>query len=163
MRSDTQRNPGDRPFPWRCPYCRQSREVVPQIVQETMDVKHDGVLHTLNLPALEVPKCRSCGRILFNDGADEQISNALRTQLRLLSPEQIRRNRKNLDLTQRELAERLGVAEETISRWETGALIQSRAMDNLLRVYFANAEVRAALVGGAQDPSLGATVDGVPA
>jgi transcriptional regulator with XRE-family HTH domain len=61
------------------------------------------------------------------------------------------------------LAERLGVAEETISRWETGALIQSRAMDNLLRVYFANADVRAALVGGEQDPSLGATVDGVPA
>ena len=75
MRSDTQRNPGDRPFPWRCPYCRQ-REVVPQIVQETIEVKHDGVLHMLTLPALEVPKCRSCGRILFNDRADEQISNA---------------------------------------------------------------------------------------
>ncbi len=33
-----------------------------------------------------------------------------------------------------ELAERLGVAPETISRWVNGALIQSRAMDNFLRV-----------------------------
>jgi putative zinc finger/helix-turn-helix YgiT family protein len=157
MSSDTQRERGDRPFPWRCPNCRQ-REVVPQTVPYTIDVKHDGLIHTIHLPGLTVPKCRSCGHLLFDDQADEQISAALRQHLRLLSPEQIRGNRKALALSQRELAERLGIAEETISRWETGALIQSRAMDNLLRIYFANADVRAALVGSGQDPSFGAEV-----
>jgi len=40
------------------------------------------------------------------------------------------------------MAELLGVAKETISRWETGALIQSRAMDNLLRLFFESEDVR---------------------
>ena len=47
------------------------------------------------------------------------------------------------------------VAPETISRWVNGALIQSRAMDNLLRLFFALPEVRDALRGGSQDPQLG--------
>src|SRR4051794_15927542 len=143
MSSETQRA---RPFPWRCTNCRQ-REVVPQTIPYRIDVKHEGTTHTLDLPALTVPKCRSCGQLLFDDGADEQISIALRQQLRLLLPEQIRRNRKQLGLSQREFAERLGIAEETVSRWETGALIQSRAMDNLLRIYFESAEVRTFIVG----------------
>src|SRR5262249_5932204 len=55
-------------------------------------------------------------------------------------------------------AERLGVAPETISRWVNGALIQSRAMDNLLRLFFALPEVRDVLRGASQDPQLGAEV-----
>jgi len=50
-----------------------------------------------------------------------------------------------LGLKQQELAEQLGVAPETISRWVNGALIQSRAMDNLLRLYFDSKEVRSLL------------------
>ena len=38
-------------------------------------------------------------------------------------------------MSQQEVADHLGVAKETIARWETGA-IQSRAMDNLLRQVF---------------------------
>ena len=63
-------------------------------------------------------------------------------------------------LHQTQLAERLGVAAETISRWENGALIQSRSMDNLLRVYFAIPEVRNVLAkGGARNPRLGIVVN----
>jgi DNA-binding transcriptional regulator YiaG len=60
----------------------------------------------------------------------------LREQLGLLSAQQIRTNREQLGLTQRGLAEHLVVAVATISRWETGALTQSRAMDRYLRLYF---------------------------
>ena len=71
---------------------------------------------------------------------------------------QIKEGRKALGLLQQELAERLGVAEATISRWETGTLIQSRAMDNLLRAYFALPQLRAALRGAEQDPAFGTEV-----
>jgi len=63
--------------------------------------------------------------------------------------EQIRENRDELGLSQRELADHLGVAVETISRWENGALTQTRAMDRYLRLYFSVPAVRAALVSGA--------------
>jgi hypothetical protein len=36
------------------------------------------------------------------------------------------------------LAAHLGVAKETVSRWETGGQIQQRGYDLLLRLYFAN-------------------------
>ena len=74
---------------------------------------------------------------------------------RLLTPQQIREGREALGLQSKELAERLGVAKETLSRWETGMMIQSRAMDNLLRAYFAVPEVRAVLQGPNQDVALG--------
>jgi putative zinc finger/helix-turn-helix YgiT family protein len=150
--------PSDRPFPWKCPSCLKC-EVFPDEISYTAEIKHDGILHSVHLPALRIPKCRSCGEVLFGDSADEQINSALRSLLRLLTPVQIRKNRRELELSQSELAERLGTAEATISRWETGALIQSRAMDNLLRVYFALPEARAVLQGKGQAPWLGEGLD----
>ncbi len=67
----------------------------------------------------------------------------------------MRKSIEQLGLKQQELAQRLGVAAETISRWVTGAVIQSRAMDNLMRLFFALPEVRNVLRGTSQDPHLG--------
>jgi len=147
----------DKPFPWRCLKCLK-RDVFPATVPYTAEVSHDGRLYKVQVPALEIPRCRSCGELVFTNRVDEQITAALRAQLRLLTPAQIRESRKALKLLQQELAERLGVAEATISRWETGMLIQSRAMDNLLRAYFALPELRAALRGAEQDPAFGTGV-----
>jgi transcriptional regulator with XRE-family HTH domain len=73
----------------------------------------------------------------------------------LLSPEEIAAALERLNMTQKEAAERLGIAEATLSRWLTNTQIQTRAMDNLLRVYFAIPEVRQALGGLEQDRQLG--------
>lgn len=48
----------------------------------------------------------------------------------------------NLLLTQKLLAEHLGIAQSTLSRWETGAQIKRRAFDKLLRLYFVVPETR---------------------
>lgn len=146
-----------RPFPWRCPNCG-NLTLVPATADHTAKVRHDGAVHELLLPALELPRCTTCGETVVTAEADERINEALRAHLRLLTPEQIRSGVKALGLQQQELAERLGVAPETISRWVTGAVIQSRAMDNLLRIYFQFPDVRRALAGPAQNPSLGAEV-----
>ena len=118
----------------------------PATVRHTSQIKHDGRLYTVEVPRLRVPKCGHCGELVFDNDADEQIAQALRKQLGLLSGEQIRKNREDLGLSQRSLAEQLGVAVETISRWENGALTQTRAMDRYLRVYFGVPAARAALV-----------------
>jgi putative zinc finger/helix-turn-helix YgiT family protein len=157
MPAKNQPQPGSRPFPWPCSNC-VTRTVVPAVIEYTAKVKHDGVIHELHFPALEVPRCQTCGETVITTAVDEQINEALRAHLRFLTPAQIRKGIETLGLKQQELADRLGVAPETISRWVNGALIQSRAMDNLLRLYFALPEVRDVLRGANQDPRLGVKI-----
>jgi putative zinc finger/helix-turn-helix YgiT family protein len=97
--------------------------------------------------------------MVFDNDADEQIAAALREKIGVLSAQQIRMNREQLGLSQRQLAEQLGVAVETISRWETGVLIQSRAMDRYLRLYFGVPAVRAALITPSTLAGLGSQVE----
>ena len=131
----------DRPFPWRCFECK-AKEVYREPSDYTATHKHDGRVYTTHIPDLALPTCRKCGAKTFSAGDDDRIFAELRAQIGLLTPPEILRSRGEFDLTQQELADQIGVAKETISRWETGAVIQSRAMDNLLRVFFGSAEAR---------------------
>ena len=128
-----------RPFPWHCIECN-TKEVFPKPTDYTTTVKHDGRPYTIHVSNLAIPTCRKCGARLFTADVDDRIVAALRAQVGLLTPEEIKQGRGQL--TQETLAEQLGIAKETISRWETGGMIQSRAMDNLLRLYFESEEVR---------------------
>src|SRR5207237_4598413 len=79
------------------------------------------------------------------DAANEQISAALRRTVGLLSPEEIRRRRKDLGLSQARLAELLEVAETTLCRWETGTQLQQRSLNHLLELFFTFPQVRSHL------------------
>jgi putative zinc finger/helix-turn-helix YgiT family protein len=129
-------NPPDiRPFPWKCGECRQ-REVYPIDEEYTTEILHDGRSYTVKLPSLRRFRCRNCGEVDLDTEANKKISEAFRQQAGLLTPEEIRKNRKQLGLTQEELAEHLSVAEATLSRWENGWQIQQRCLDKLMRSYF---------------------------
>jgi DNA-binding transcriptional regulator YiaG len=119
------------------------------------EVRHDGRLYAFKVLDLEIPVCRACGEKVFTEKVDHQINAALRSYLHLLTPEEMRAALERVRLTQNEVAERLGIAEATLTRWLNETQIQSRAMDNLLRVFFAFPEVRSALNGESQDPQLG--------
>lgn len=143
-----------RPFPWRCSHCGK-REVKAATISHTCDVNYDNRLYTVNVPDLQVAKCAECGTTVFDDCADEQISRALRAQLGLLTPEEIRKAIDVLGITQKDLAAQLGLAEATVSRWCTGAVIQSRASDRMLRLFFVCPESRRILASIANDPTIG--------
>jgi DNA-binding transcriptional regulator YiaG len=116
-------------------------------VRYEAEVQHDGRLHAFTIPQLAIPICRACGAKVFTEKVDDQINAALRSHLHLLTPDEMRVALERVSMTQKEAAERLGIAEATLSRWLNEAQIQSRALDNLLRVFFAFPEVRAALNG----------------
>jgi DNA-binding transcriptional regulator YiaG len=120
-----------------------------------MEVKHDDKTYQIEIPKLLAPKCRNCGSISFDHYADDQISDALRAKIGLMSPEEIKARRLALELTPEELSQRIGYTDETIEKIESRCRVQSRALDNMLRLYFAFPNVREALNGGVPDRNLG--------
>src|SRR5437016_3707811 len=132
------------PFPWPCAHCGK-REIYPAEVEYTTEIVHDGRPYTVTIPALRTHQCRNCKELVLDTEASRQITEAFRRVANLLRPEEIRQHRKALGLSQEALGERLEVAKATLSRWETGAQIQQRSLDKLLRLFFDLPEVRRAL------------------
>jgi putative zinc finger/helix-turn-helix YgiT family protein len=125
----------DRPFPWRCPNCLKL-EVRLETFPRTVSVNHDGRVHELQIPELRAPRCGACGEILIDNQVDEQVNAALRSRVGLLSPEDIQSRREALGVSRKDLALVVPTTEESLSRWEAGAQIQSKAMDELLHRAF---------------------------
>ncbi len=116
------------------------------------EVKHDGKLHSFTVPELLMPACEECGAKVFTEDVDDQINDALRVHLGLLTPIQLRESLERIGLSQKALAEHLGLAEATVSRWAGGSQIQSRSMDRLLRIFFAFPDVRQAVTEKTVEP-----------
>jgi putative zinc finger/helix-turn-helix YgiT family protein len=142
------------PFPWRCGNCGKDEVRMAEVSYDT-EVKYDGRLYTITVPKLHLPICQACGAKVFTGQVDGQINAALHSQLSLLTPEEIRMALDRLEMKQKEVAERLGIAEATLSRWLNETQIQSRAMDNLMRVFFAFPGVRRALSQSSSENTLG--------
>jgi len=88
---------------------------------------------------VESYSCAVCG---LKAGTVEQtakiqraISDSYRRAIGLLTGSEIVENRKNLGLSQDDLAKRMNVGIASIKRWETGT-IQSKSMDHALRMAF---------------------------
>ena len=144
-----------RTYPKRCGKCGQKAMQL-AAVPYAVTIEHDGRAYRVALPALTAPQCGNCQAISIDDEADRQISAAFRREARLLAPEEIRQGREQLEMTQKQFANLLGVGEATISRWETGAQIQQRAMDRFLRVCFASPAAVALLRNDFQPSARGA-------
>jgi putative zinc finger/helix-turn-helix YgiT family protein len=126
-----------RTYPKRCGKCgHQAMRLA--TVAYTTTIEYDGRAYCVQIPALTVPQCGNCQAISIDDAADHQISAAFRHEARLLAPEEIRQGREKLALTQNQFAHLLGVGEATVSRWETGAQIQQRAMGRFFRELLRN-------------------------
>jgi hypothetical protein len=91
--------PPTKPFPWKCGHCRQ-KAVNPAAVPYTVDVDHDGRSYAITVPDLQTPKCDNCGELVLTAEANGRISSALREEIGLLTPAQIREGRETLGLTQ---------------------------------------------------------------
>ena len=134
----------DKPYPRRCSECGKVA-VRPAKIAYNAKIKHDGKLHEFHIAELPVDRCDECKEEFFTNATSDVKSDALRLHLGLLQPGQIRRLLTKHNLTQRKFAAHLRVAEESVSRWLNGLSIQSRALDTLMRIYFAKPEVRAML------------------
>jgi putative zinc finger/helix-turn-helix YgiT family protein len=80
---------------------------------------------------LPVRVCEACGAEYVDDEGEEIRHEAVCRHLSVLTPKEIQRLRERYG-TQAAFAKLTGIGEASLSRWETGSSIQSRAYDNYL-------------------------------
>src|SRR2546425_942878 len=102
-----------QPYPIMCATCRK-RGVAPATIPYSTEIQHDGRLYQIQIPNLDVLRCGHCGALVLDDAGDDRVSEALRQAAGLMSPEEIRRNREALGLTQKQLAALLDSGEATL-------------------------------------------------
>jgi len=99
----------------RCPTC----------MHETLETKHGDYLEDKYLiKDTEWEECSHCGEKLFGPKILEELDRAYYVNNDLIFPEEIKRRRKDCRKTQQELADAVGVSENSIKRWEKGSYIQ---------------------------------------
>jgi putative zinc finger/helix-turn-helix YgiT family protein len=128
----------------RCPCCKADSLVeTTQAVDRAYEYEGDTI--NVSLPRVPVVRCNACDEVFFGSKADDVLTEEFRRLIKLLSPNRIKELRNELGISAKELGELTGIAPETISRWERGHVIQSRAMDKFLRVTLEVSDARAHL------------------
>lgn len=117
-----------------CQCC--SEKCVKQFVDDTVSVRYEGKNYTVEVSAVPVMDCPSCGTRTSGGDLQTIARRALRRQLGLLQPEDIKAMRESLGLTQEDVERILGIATESLSRWENDRVIQSRAMNKFLHTFY---------------------------
>jgi putative zinc finger/helix-turn-helix YgiT family protein len=115
-----------------CPACGSSLERVSEPTEIPVGRASASV-------ELAVDRCVSCGEEYVDpevySAAQAEAATAVRNQLGLLQPEEIRRIREQAGVTQEELEQLLGTGPKAVGRWERGTVLQSGMADKLLRVF----------------------------
>jgi hypothetical protein len=144
---------GNNPVRETCGECGQPA-FGPAVIAHTSKIRYEGSLHTVSVSDLPVFKCDACGSISMGSAAQSRLHDALCEQLLRLPPSRVRANRIALG-TQRAVADDLGLAMETVSRWESGLMLQTRGYDRWMRAYFALPVLRRFLANLNHNPHLG--------
>ena len=116
-----------------CPVCGAGA-LEQKVVEEVFTYKGQ----TLTVPDYVVYECASCGEAVVNPASSQRASKLLKDFGRsvdgLLIAADIKRIRKKLGYTQEQMAEVCGGGLKAFARYESGQVMQSKGMDNLLRI-----------------------------
>ena len=116
-----------------CPLCGAGT-ICEKVVEEQFNYKG----HVLSMPEYRILECPACGEAIVNKDsarrAEKMLKDFGRSVDGLLMAADIKRIRRKLHLTQEQMATLLGGGLKGFARYENGQVVQSRAMDNLLRI-----------------------------
>ncbi len=116
-----------------CPACDATDKPF-NLVQRETEQDFRGETFRVTTPALQ---CRHCGFGTLGPGHLDALQrathDAYRRKYGFLTSGEILSRRKVMGFSQKRFAEYLGVGSASIERWESGALVQDKASDLLLR------------------------------
>lgn len=105
-----------------------------RVIRDEFEYGPEGDRITIVADRVPVLECPACKETFYGPDAAQARHQAICRTLGLLTPEQIKGVRENLGKKQAEFAELTGIGVATLSRWEQGRLIQTRALDRYLRL-----------------------------
>jgi putative zinc finger/helix-turn-helix YgiT family protein len=114
----------------RCPDCDGLVQTEHVLHRFTYGVGRDATDIECMLP---IRACRTCGAEYVDEEGEAIRHEAVCRHLGVLTPREVQRLREQYG-TQSAFAALTGIGEASLSRWETGASIQSKAYDNYLRL-----------------------------
>jgi putative zinc finger/helix-turn-helix YgiT family protein len=130
-----------------CDFCGDGSLV---LTHGSLSQKYNG--DVIEIPDVEFLQCEICGekKFLPNQEKEKERKTAIgyRKIHNLLTPSEIREIRKSLSLKQNELASLIGCGKASLSRWESGHQIQSRMVDNFLKLLRDNPDTMCRLKNG---------------
>lgn len=117
----------------RCQICGSDK--IEKIINDE-EFKYKG--YTLIISNYKSIICHTCGESVADKESYEKSIPLLRDFHRktdgFLSGQEIKSIRKSFNMTQDEFSDLLGGGEKAFARYETGRVMQSKPMDNLLRI-----------------------------
>ena len=116
-----------------CPICGTGR-LAEKVIDETFEYKG----HSITVSGYAILECSACEEAIVEPASSRKATRILKEFNRsvdgLLSSAEIKRIRKNVGLTQEGMAEICGGGKKGFARYESGQVVQSKGMDNLLRI-----------------------------
>src|SRR5262249_28623596 len=109
-------------------------QLISRTITDTFEYQCDEGMVQVTADGVPISECTACGETYFGPEAGRIRHNAICRALKLLTPDQIKSIRERFQMTQRDFEKHTGIGEATVSRWERGRLLQSRAHDNFLRL-----------------------------
>lgn len=129
----------------KCPVCG-SGTLTKKIIEEVFDYKGK----TLTIKDYVIYECSVCEESIVDRKTLEDTESSLiefrRKVDNLLTPNEIRKIRMLFGYTQEEFGNILGGGKKAFARYENGAITQSRAMDNQLKMLRSNPKILAVIV-----------------
>ena len=110
----------------RCPSCGH-QPLVARRIRDEFEYGPDDDRITVVAEAVPVLVCPACGESLYGPEAAGIRHEAICRALGLLSPAEIKALRERLGPDQEDFARLTGIGVATLSRWERGRLLQTRA------------------------------------
>ncbi len=117
----------------RCPSCGHE-PLVAQRIRDEFEYGPEDERVTVVAEAVPVLACPACGETLYGPEAAAIRHQAICRALGLLSPAEIKSIRERFGPDQGDFARLTGIGVATLSRWERGRLLQTRALDRYLRL-----------------------------
>ncbi len=125
----------------QCPQCEQLA-LSTEFVQHQFDYGTSTPTQTISVD-LPVHICTNCGFQYLDESGTSLKHEAICRHLGVLTPAEIVAIRSSLGVSKAELSRVTGIGTASLSRWESGALIQSKSIDCLLRLLAAPGGYRA--------------------